>query len=124
MKEERYLLTGAGAIGAFALWTLLIQCVDVQAVGQMRTNHSHRHHLAFGHILSTRDNLNKFRLADIHLANLQMVGIRMGFELFNTARYHFIESFVRTDNIFHGNTGHRVFVGQFFSRFVELYIIV
>ena len=37
MKEERYLLTGAGAIGAFALWTLLIQCVDVQAVGQNGT---------------------------------------------------------------------------------------
>ena len=37
MKEERYLLTGAGAIGAFALWTVLIQCVDVQAVGQNGT---------------------------------------------------------------------------------------
>ena len=37
MKEKRNLLTGAGAIGAFALWTVLIQCVDVQAVGQNRT---------------------------------------------------------------------------------------
>ena len=34
MKEKRNLLTGAGLIGAFALWTVLIQCVDVQAVGQ------------------------------------------------------------------------------------------
>ena len=37
MKEKRNLLTGAGAIGAFALWTVLIQCVDVQAVGQNGT---------------------------------------------------------------------------------------
>ena len=34
MKEKRNLLAGAGLIGAFALWTILIQCVDVQAVGQ------------------------------------------------------------------------------------------
>ena len=34
MKEKRNLLTGVGMIGVFALWTILIQCVDVQAVGQ------------------------------------------------------------------------------------------
>ena len=34
MKKKRNLLTGVGMIGAFALWTILIQCVDVQAVGQ------------------------------------------------------------------------------------------
>jgi undecaprenyl-diphosphatase len=34
MKEKRNLLAGAGLIGVFALWTILIQCVDVQAVGQ------------------------------------------------------------------------------------------
>ncbi len=34
MKEKRNLLTGIGMIGVFALWTILIQCVDVQAVGQ------------------------------------------------------------------------------------------
>ena len=37
MKEKRNLLTGVGLIGAFALWTALIQCVDVQAVGQNGT---------------------------------------------------------------------------------------
>ena len=37
MKEKRNLLAGAGLIGAFALWTVLIQCVDVQAVGQNGT---------------------------------------------------------------------------------------
>ena len=37
MKEKRNLLTGTGLIGAFALWTVLIQCVDVQAVGQNGT---------------------------------------------------------------------------------------
>ena len=37
MKEKRNLLTGAGVLGAFALWTVLIQCVDVQAVGQNGT---------------------------------------------------------------------------------------
>ena len=37
MKEKRNLLTGAGLIGAFALWTVLIQSVDVQAVGQNGT---------------------------------------------------------------------------------------
>jgi undecaprenyl-diphosphatase len=34
MKKKRNLLTGVGMIGVFALWTILIQCVDVQAVGQ------------------------------------------------------------------------------------------
>ena len=34
MKEKRNLLAGAGLIATFALWTGLIQCVDVQAVGQ------------------------------------------------------------------------------------------
>ena len=38
MKEKRNLLTGVGLIGAFALWTVLIRCVDVQAVGQNGTN--------------------------------------------------------------------------------------
>ena len=37
MKEKRNLLTGVGLISAFALWTVLIQCVDVQAVGQNGT---------------------------------------------------------------------------------------
>ena len=37
MKEKRSLLTGAGLIGAFVLWTVLIQCFDVQAVGQNGT---------------------------------------------------------------------------------------
>ena len=37
MKEKRNLLAGAGLIGAFALWTVLIQCVDVQDVGQNET---------------------------------------------------------------------------------------
>ena len=37
MKEKRNLLTGAGLIAAFALWTVLIQWVDVQAVGQNGT---------------------------------------------------------------------------------------
>ena len=37
MKEKRNLLTGVGLIGAFALWTALIQCVDVKAVGQNGT---------------------------------------------------------------------------------------
>ena len=37
MKEKRNLLVGAGLIGAFALWTVLIRWVDVQAVGQNGT---------------------------------------------------------------------------------------
>ena len=37
MKERRNLLTGAGVIGAFVIWTVLIQWVDVQAVGQNGT---------------------------------------------------------------------------------------
>ena len=37
MKEKRNLLIGVILIGAFALWTILIQCVDVQAVGQNET---------------------------------------------------------------------------------------
>ena len=37
MEEKRNLLAGSGLIGAFALWTVLIQCVDVQAVGQNGT---------------------------------------------------------------------------------------
>ena len=37
MKEKRNLLTGVVLICTFALWTVLIQCVDVQAVGQNGT---------------------------------------------------------------------------------------
>lgn len=37
MEEKRNLLTGGGFIGAFALWTVIIQCIDVQAVGQNGT---------------------------------------------------------------------------------------
>ncbi|MCR4657959.1 MAG: phosphatase PAP2 family protein [Lachnospiraceae bacterium] len=37
MKEKRKLLTGVGLISVFALWTVLIQCVDVQSVGQNGT---------------------------------------------------------------------------------------
>ena len=33
MREKRDLLTGTGLVGAFALWTVLVQCVDVQEVG-------------------------------------------------------------------------------------------
>ena len=38
MKEKRNLQAGFGLISAFALWTVLILCVDVQAVGQNGTN--------------------------------------------------------------------------------------
>lgn len=38
MKEKRNLLTGIGLIAAFILWTVLVQCVDVQPVGQNGTN--------------------------------------------------------------------------------------
>ena len=37
MKEKRNLLAGAGLIAAFALWTVLIRWVNVQAVGQNGT---------------------------------------------------------------------------------------
>ena len=37
MKEKRNLLAGVGLIGVFARWTVLILCVDVQAVGQNGT---------------------------------------------------------------------------------------
>ena len=37
MKEKRNLLTGVGLIIAFAVWTALIQCVDVKDVGQNGT---------------------------------------------------------------------------------------
>ena len=37
MKEKRNMLIGVGLISAFALWTVLIQCIDVQAVGQNGT---------------------------------------------------------------------------------------
>ena len=37
MKKKRNLLMGVGLIGAFALWTVLIRRVDVQAVGQNGT---------------------------------------------------------------------------------------
>ncbi len=37
MKERRNLLTGVGLTGAFVIWTALIRCVDVQAVGQNGT---------------------------------------------------------------------------------------
>ena len=37
MREKRNLLTGIVLIGAFALWTVLIQYVDVQTVGQNET---------------------------------------------------------------------------------------
>lgn len=37
MKEKRNMLTGVGMIVAFAVWTVLIQWVDVQAVGQNGT---------------------------------------------------------------------------------------
>lgn len=35
---KRYLLTGSGAITAFALWTALLQMIDVQPLGQKGTN--------------------------------------------------------------------------------------
>ena len=38
MKKKRNLLMGIGLTCAFALWTVLIQHVDVQAVGQNGTN--------------------------------------------------------------------------------------
>ncbi len=37
MKEKRNLLTGATLIAAFVIWTVLIQCIDVQPVGQKGT---------------------------------------------------------------------------------------
>ncbi len=37
MKGKRNLLAGVGLIGAFDLWTVLLRCVDVQAVGQKGT---------------------------------------------------------------------------------------
>ena len=37
MKGERDLLAGGGLIGAFVLWTVMIQYIDVQAVGQNGT---------------------------------------------------------------------------------------
>ena len=35
---KKYLITGIGLLAAFVLWTVLIQCVDVQPVGQNGTN--------------------------------------------------------------------------------------
>ena len=37
MKEKRNLLTGVGLIAVFIIWTVLIQCIDVQPVGQKGT---------------------------------------------------------------------------------------
>ena len=37
MKEKRNLLAGVGLTSAFALWTVLVQCINVQAVGQNGT---------------------------------------------------------------------------------------
>lgn len=37
MKEKRNLLARVSLISAFALWTIMVQCVDVQAMGQNGT---------------------------------------------------------------------------------------
>ncbi len=37
MKKKRNLLTGVGLITSFALWTVLVRCVDVRAAGQKGT---------------------------------------------------------------------------------------
>ena len=37
MKQKNGLITGAGLLLAFTLWTVLIQCVDVQAIGPEET---------------------------------------------------------------------------------------
>ncbi|MCR5591912.1 MAG: phosphatase PAP2 family protein [Lachnospiraceae bacterium] len=57
MKEKRNLLMGIGLIGSFALWTVLVLCVDVQAVGQNGTRIGFAafnvwfHHLSGVHML-------------------------------------------------------------------------
>ncbi len=38
MNGRKLLLTGLGTLGAFVIWTMLIQTVDVQPVGQNGTN--------------------------------------------------------------------------------------
>ena len=32
-KEKKDLLTGIGFLGAFILWTILLQCIDIQEAG-------------------------------------------------------------------------------------------
>ena len=95
----------------------------MDAVWQMRADHRDRHDLALTDILRTRDDLDEVGLAHIHLADPEVVGVRMALDFLDAARHDALEARVRADDVFHRHAGHREAVGQLFRRPIEINII-
>jgi hypothetical protein len=51
--------------------------LDHRAVGQARAHQGHGHLLTGGHVGRAADDIQQFALARVHLAAMQMVGVRM-----------------------------------------------
>ena len=97
---------------------------NLQAVRQMRADERDGNDVAFMHVVRARLNRDKFLLPDIHLADEKMVGVGIRFKLFDASRDDLVQSAVRTHDILHGHARHRVFVGEFFRRLLEIYIVM
>ena len=80
--------------------------------------------VAFMHVVRARLNRDEFLLPNIHLANEKMIGIGIRLKLFDASRDDLVQSVVRTHDILHGHARHRVFVGEFFRRLLEVYIVM
>ena len=90
----------------------------------MRTDERDRNDVTFLHVVGARLNRNTFFFPDIHLADEQMIGIGIGHEFFNAPCDDLFQPRICTHDVFYGHPRHRVFIGQFFRRLFEIYIVV
>ena len=104
--------------------TAQLALLDVHAVRQMRANHRHGHDLPLRDVLRARDDLDTLLAAHIHLADLQVVRVRMRRDLLDAARDHMVEPLIRADDVFHRHARHREAIRELLRRPVKINIIL
>ena len=81
--------------------------------GHDSADRGHGYGLACGHIGSATDDGQKFATADVHLADVHVIGVGMGSTLHNLANHNGRDVCKGMDDVIHFQTKHGQAVGKF-----------
>ena len=98
--------------------------LQFHAVWQAGTHDSDRNHVVLMDVLGTRQDLDKFSLSEIHLADPEMVGIGVALDRGHLTGDDAFQAFSQMDDPFHFQADVRQPVRQFFRRNVDFYIFL
>ena len=95
---------------------------DVHPVGKMGVVKGGGHQGPLKNVVRAGDDLHRFVLANVDLADLQFIGVRMFLQLGDPAYHHTVHGGGQILDAFHLEAAHHHFIAQLLHRHVDVHI--